>query len=175
MATWKRITSETAYKKAVRRINELIDAERTDAVLNELGLLSYLVEDYEATAHPMPDVSPAEVILYMMDMKGLKQQDLVPILGTKGNVSKILSGKANLQLSDIHPISTMLGIPVDALIPKSISPNPGMPGSTEYAEEDRLYAHDADERYVTQEKSSKGLKRNAKPEQASRKIRNGKR
>ncbi len=174
MTAWKRITSENTYKKAVRRINELIDAERTDAVLNELGLLSYLVEDYEATAHPMPDVSPAEVILYMMDMKGLKQQDLVPILGTKGNVSKILSGKANLQLSDIHPISTMLGIPVDALIPKSISPNPGMPGSTEYAE-DRLYAHDADERYVTKEKSSKVLKRNVKPGHTSRKIRNVKR
>ena len=158
MATWKRITSETAYNKAVRRINALIDAERTDAVLNELGLLSYLVEEYEATIHPMPDVTPAEVILYMMEMKGLKQQDLVPILGTKGNVSKILSGKANLQLSDIHPISTMLGIPVDALIPKSIHPIPGMIGSAGHPEEDRLYARERDEHYVIKKKTSRGLK-----------------
>jgi len=159
MATWKKITSEAAYKKAAKRIDELIDAERTDAMLNELGLLSFLVEEYEIAAHPIPDVTPAEVILYMMDMKGLKQQDLVPVLGTKGNVSKILSGKANLQLKDIHPVSRMLGIPVEALIPKSINPNAGMIGSNEYVDEGRLYAREADERYLPKKTTSVRLKK----------------
>lgn len=118
MAKWKKINSEKEYKAVIKRINELIDANRTDAVHNELALLSFIVEDYEERFHSMPDASPLEVIKFAMEMKGIKQQDLMPVLGTKGNVSKILSGKAHVQLSDIHPLSRFLGIPMDSLIPK---------------------------------------------------------
>jgi transcriptional regulator with XRE-family HTH domain len=51
-------------------------------------------------------------------MKGIKQKDLIPILGTKGNVSKILSGAAKIQLEMLDPLAQFLGIPVEALIPK---------------------------------------------------------
>jgi len=112
----------------LKRIDKLIDAKRTDAVLNELTLLSFLVEDYENKFHTMPDASPVEVIRLAMDLKGFKQKDLIPVLGTKGNVSKILSEKANLQLEDLHPLSVLLGIPVDALVPKDeIYNNPKAP------------------------------------------------
>lgn len=165
MTTWKRITSETAYMKVVRRINELMDVERTDAVLNELSLLAFLMEEYEIIAHPIPDVSPAEVILYMMDTKGLKHQDLIPILGTKGNVSKILSGKANLHLKDIHPISTLLGIPVEALIPKTVNSKQDLYAASAHAEEGRLYAREEDVHYRPKEKTSTTIKRKPKPGQ----------
>ncbi len=80
-------------------------------------LLSYLIEAYDEKHYPMPDATPHEVIKFMLDMKDLKQKDLIPILGTKGNVSKILSGAAKLPLESLKPLSKFLGIPVDALIP----------------------------------------------------------
>jgi HTH-type transcriptional regulator/antitoxin HigA len=118
MTKWKTLKSEKDYKAAVKRIDELIDAERTDAVFNELNLLAMLVEQYEEEFYPMPEASPLEILKFMMEMKEIKQQDLIPILGTKGNVSKILSGKAKIQLDDIQPLSVLLGIPMEALIPK---------------------------------------------------------
>lgn len=118
MTKWKSLATKADYNAAIDRINDLMDVKRTDVVHNELNLLSFLIEDYESKFHSLPDASPLEVIRFAMEMKGIKQQDLIPILGTKGNVSKILSGKASIQLEDIHPLSLLLGIPVDALIPK---------------------------------------------------------
>jgi HTH-type transcriptional regulator/antitoxin HigA len=119
MAAWKQLKTKKDYKAALDRVNALIDARRSDAQQNESLLLSYLIEEYEEQHIPMSDAAPHEVIQFMMEMKGLKQKDLVPILGTKGYVSKILNGAASIPLESIDTLSHLLGIPVDALIPKS--------------------------------------------------------
>jgi len=119
MATWTQLKTKKDYNAALDRVNALIDARRSDAQQNEFLLLSYLIEEYENQHMPMSDASPQEVIQFMMDMKGLKQKDLVPILGTKGYVSKILNGAAGIPLESIDDLSQLLGIPVEALIPKS--------------------------------------------------------
>lgn len=119
MAKWRRLASKADYKKAVDRINELIDMERSDEVHNELTLLSYLMEEYEEQYFHMPDASAQEVMKFVMDMKGIKQKELIPVLGTKGNVSKILSGAAKIQVDMLSPLSSLLGIPVESLIPKT--------------------------------------------------------
>jgi HTH-type transcriptional regulator/antitoxin HigA len=119
MATWTQLKTKKDYNAALDRVNALIDARRSDAQQNEFLLLSYLIEEYEDQHMPMSDASPQEVILFMMDMKGLKQKDLVPILGTKGYVSKILNGAAGIPLESIDALGQLLGIPVEALIPKS--------------------------------------------------------
>jgi HTH-type transcriptional regulator/antitoxin HigA len=117
MATWNKIASPKEYQTALQRVDELIDVEHTEATHNELMLLSFLIEAYEDDQYPIQDASPLRVLKFMMKMKDIKQKDLIPILGSKGNVSKILNGKASLQLVDIYPLSTFLGIPVEALIP----------------------------------------------------------
>ena len=119
MATWTTLKSKKDYKAALDRVNALIDARRSDAQQNEFLLLSYLIEEYEEQHLPVPDASPQEVIQFMMAMKGLKQKDLVPILGTKGYVSKILNGAAGIPIESIDALCRLLGIPVEALIPKS--------------------------------------------------------
>ena len=119
MGTWAQLKTKKDYKAALSRVDELIDARRSEAQQNELLLLSYLIEEYEEMYMPMPDASPAEVIQFMMEMKGIKQKDLVPILGTKSFVSKILNGAANIPLNSMDGLCQLLGIPVEALIPKS--------------------------------------------------------
>jgi len=119
MATWTQLKSKKDYKAALDRANALIDARRSAAQQNEFLLLSYLIEEYENQHMPISDASPQEVIQFMMDMKELKQKDLVPILGTKSYVSKILNGAAGIPFESIDDLSQLLGIPVEALIPKS--------------------------------------------------------
>jgi len=122
MASWKKLRSKQDYKKALASIDNLIDAKENEGSLNELMLLSYLVEEYEREFLPIPDASPLEVIRFMMEMKGIRQKDLISVLGTKGYVSKILSGVAQLRLDMIEPLSKFLGIPVESLIPRSGEP-----------------------------------------------------
>ncbi len=54
--------------------------------------LTALVLQYEEEVHPGPDSSPSGVLKYLMDEHGLRQVDMLPILGSKSYVSQILSG-----------------------------------------------------------------------------------
>lgn len=117
MAVWNPFESEEEYQKALKRIDELIDAPRTDIVMNELMLISIFVERYEDKVYPIPKASPLEIISFMMEMKGLKQKDLIPVLGSKGQVSRILSGARRLTSDKIVTLSTFLGIPAGMLLP----------------------------------------------------------
>ena len=118
MATWRQLSSKIDYKRAVDRLNILVDANRTDDAQNELTLLSYLIEEYEEYNFPLPDAAAHEVVKFVMELKGIKPKDLTPILGSKGNVSKILNGAARIQIETLAPLSSFLGIPMEALIPK---------------------------------------------------------
>ena len=119
MASWTTLKTKKEYQAALSRLDVLLDRKRTEAQQNEFMLLTYLIEAYEEQHLAIPDASPAEVIRFMLAMKNQKQQDLVPILGTKGFVSKILNGSAQLPLSSIDPLSRWLGISPVALIPRS--------------------------------------------------------
>ena len=119
MTKWLSIKSKKEYKAAQNRITELIDAPRTDAIHNELSLLGFLIEEYELENYSIPDSSPAEIIKFIMEMKGIKQKELIPILGSKSTVSKILNGTAKLQLEVIYPLSSFLGIPPSSLLPRT--------------------------------------------------------
>lgn len=118
MAHWTRLVTKNDYKTALARVDKLIDTRRTDTLQNELMLLSYLIEEYERDHMPIPEASPQEVIRYALEMRGLKQKDLIPILGSKSNVSKVLNGSIKLKTDQLHILSTFLNIPVDALIPR---------------------------------------------------------
>jgi HTH-type transcriptional regulator/antitoxin HigA len=54
--------------------------------------LTALIEQYEDEIEPDPEGSPAGVLKYLMEERGVRQIDLVPILGSKSYVSQILSG-----------------------------------------------------------------------------------
>lgn len=58
-----------------------------------LVLLCDLVEQFEKNAYPMPSVPANERLKYILKERGMKQKDLVPLFGSEGVVSEILSGK----------------------------------------------------------------------------------
>jgi antitoxin component HigA of HigAB toxin-antitoxin module len=47
---------------------------------------------YEDEIEPDPERSPVGVLKFLMDERGLRPVDLVPIFGSKSYVSQILSG-----------------------------------------------------------------------------------
>lgn len=118
MVVWKKLKSKKDLKMALQRVEELMNAKRTHEIINELTLLSYLIEEYEKIHFAIEDAHPHEVIAFAMEMKGLKQKDLIPLLGSKGQVSKIMNGSRNLQLHQVSQLSEFLGIPAEALIPR---------------------------------------------------------
>ncbi len=59
---------------------------------------------------------PIEAIRFRMEQANLKQKDLIPILGSKGKVSEVLSGKRELSLAMIRKLVKDLRIPAEVLL-----------------------------------------------------------
>lgn len=125
----KVIKTEQDYKEAIKLVANLItrDPEPDSVEGEQLGLLSALIQDYEARVFPeiLPD--PIEAIKFRMEQADLKPADLVPYIGSRSRVSEILSGKRQLTLDMVRALSDGLGIPAKVLIQK-----PEMGADSEY-------------------------------------------
>ena len=109
------IKTETEYETTLARIEALMDAKQGSDEERELELLSFLVEHYEEEKFPMDLPSPIAAIKFRMEQMGLKQVDLVPLIGSRALVSEILSGKRNLTVKIIQNLHS-IGIPYEALL-----------------------------------------------------------
>lgn len=110
------IKTEEENEAVLARIEELMEMEPTSAVVDELELLSTLVELFEDKAYPLPALNPMDAIRFRMEQQRLKQKDLVPYIGSKSKVSEILSGKRSLSLSMIRRLHEGLGMPLEILL-----------------------------------------------------------
>jgi len=59
-------------------------------------LLTTLIQKYEAETYQLRKARPVEVMEFLIEQRGVSHKDLVPLFGSKGNVSEILSGKRNI-------------------------------------------------------------------------------
>ena len=114
--TWKVLKNEGEYDFALERTIELFHAERGTLDFEELELLLLLVKDYEDRHFHIPSPDPIAAIKLKLEEKGLKQKDLEHIIGSKGYVSQVLSGKKELTLKMIKGLHNYLGISADTLL-----------------------------------------------------------
>ena len=113
----KVLRTNADYERALARIAELIGAKPAarSAARDELELLAILVEEYEKQTRPRLPVDPVDAIRFRMDQLGLKQSDLVPLLGARSRVSEVLSRKRALTLDMMRELNEHLGIPWESL------------------------------------------------------------
>lgn len=115
MTTIKPIRSEADYAEALSRIDILLDANEQNA-LDELDVLSTLVEVYEDANHVVDLPDPIDAILFRMEQQGLTRADLRTCIGSSAKVSEVLSRKRPLTLKMIRALNVHLGIPAHVLI-----------------------------------------------------------
>lgn len=118
MKRWLILENKKQYRAALKRIDDLMDANpgpKTDAG-KEMKLLLYLVEKYEDEHYPIGLPDPIEAIKTRMEDLGLEAKDLVAAIGDKGTVSKVLNRRIPLSLRMIRNLSEELQLPADVLI-----------------------------------------------------------
>ncbi|MDQ8190890.1 ImmA/IrrE family metallo-endopeptidase [Roseibacillus persicicus] len=113
----KIIKTTKEHEEAKRELEALMVSDPPEGSEEDekIQLLALLIADYEKRTVTLPEVSPAEVIRYVMEDRGLKQQDLVPYIGSKARVSEILSGKRELTLKMIRALHHEFKIPLNVL------------------------------------------------------------
>ncbi len=110
------IRSARDHSRALRRIEQLMDAKLGTKAGDELDVLATLVEAYEAKHHAICPPDPIEAIKFRMDQLGMTRKDLAAMLGGRGRVSEILTGKRGLSLDMIRRLHRKLHIPLESLI-----------------------------------------------------------
>jgi len=111
----KPIKSEEDYIATLKQIESLMDAKPNTLKMDELEVLTTLVEAYEAQNYVIDAPDPIEAIKFRMEQEGLKQKDLVSIVGSKSRVSEILNKKRKLTIEMIRNLHKQLHIPVESL------------------------------------------------------------
>jgi len=64
----------------------------------------------------LPEVNLIEVIKMKMDERGIKPKDLEPIIGTKGHVSSILSGRREMKLKMAQRLKDYFQLPAEMFL-----------------------------------------------------------
>ncbi len=112
----KPIHNDDDYALALHAIDRLWDAADGTAEANTLEILVTLVEAYEAEHYPIPAPDPIEMILHVMDARGLTRRDLEPYLGSRPRVSEVLNRRRPLSLEMIRKLQAGLGLSADVLV-----------------------------------------------------------
>ncbi|GAA4311896.1 helix-turn-helix domain-containing protein [Compostibacter hankyongensis] len=110
---WKVLKTESAYKKAAKRAMAIFEVGDGTPEADELALLLVLIKDYEDKHIRIPEVNPLEVIKLKMEERGMKAKDLEPIIGSKGHVSSILSGRREITLKMAQRLKDFFQLPAD--------------------------------------------------------------
>ncbi|MEO8135562.1 MAG: helix-turn-helix domain-containing protein [Betaproteobacteria bacterium] len=92
------IRTEGEYDRTVELMNSLLDAigDKEDHALSGLlDLVSELVEEYDNYHFAVDASDPREILLFLMESRGLKQTDLSELV-PQSNLSAILAGKRKI-------------------------------------------------------------------------------
>jgi HTH-type transcriptional regulator/antitoxin HigA len=113
---WKVLKTEEDYNNASMRLMEIFHANPNTPESDELDLLMVLVNDYDDKHYELPELDALEVIKYKMQEMGMKAKDLEPIIGSKGHVSAILSGKREITLKMAQKLKNYFSIPAEVFL-----------------------------------------------------------
>ena len=112
------IRNEKHLDAALEILDELLDRAHLTAEENDyLTILIDQIERFEGKMYPAPDVSPIELVKYLMECNDLKSSDMVPIFGNKSVVSEVLSGKRQLSKTHIANLAARFKLSPAAFFP----------------------------------------------------------
>jgi HTH-type transcriptional regulator/antitoxin HigA len=90
----KVITTEAEYDQALETVEKLMaDQQRIPEQTAILQLLVTLIEEFETKHYPVEPSSPHAMLEHLIDARGIKQSDLVGVIGSKGVVSEVVNRK----------------------------------------------------------------------------------
>jgi len=116
---WKVLKTESDYKKASKRLMEIFHAKPNTPEKDELELLQVLIEDYDNKHFELPELDALEVIKFKMEEMGMKAKDLEPLIGSKGHVSSVLSGRREITLKMAQKLKDYFRIPAEVFLHKA--------------------------------------------------------
>lgn len=119
MAHLRPICTEDEYDRMVSLMNSLLDATGDDEdhpLSGLLDLVGDLVSSYEQEHHAIEPAEPKDALRFLMDARGLKQEDLSAIV-PQSNLSAILAGKRKISATLAGKLGKFFGVSAAVFVP----------------------------------------------------------
>jgi HTH-type transcriptional regulator/antitoxin HigA len=112
------ITSNQEHERLLAEVESLMDKgeHRTAEEDAALELMVRLIQNYEEEHHPLPNPSPEEMLVYLMERRGLKQADLLPIFKSRGYISDVVNGKRAISKAHARQLAGFFKVSADLFI-----------------------------------------------------------
>lgn len=96
------INDDRSHQRALRTVDVLMKKPRlTKAEAKLLDLLAKLIDDYEETIFPTPEVSSWRMLKHLMAAKCITQAELARQTGVpRSTISEILNGKRSISVEN---------------------------------------------------------------------------
>lgn len=79
-------------------------------------LIERLIQDYDDKHHPLPAVPPNRAVRILMEQRGLRQADLVEAIGSRAQVSDVVSGRRGISKAQAKRLAEFFHVPADLFI-----------------------------------------------------------
>ncbi len=112
----KLIKTEADYRNALKRLEEIFDAEIGTPQSDEADIIGLLIDEYERKHYHIDAPDPIEAIKIRMEELQLKQVDLADVIGGKNRVSEVLNRKRKLTVEMIRNLTKRLNLSPGLLI-----------------------------------------------------------
>jgi HTH-type transcriptional regulator/antitoxin HigA len=115
----KSIESQHEYNRVLGQVQTLMSKGEEHLSPEEdilLDLLAALVERYEDEHYPIPEASGAEVLKHLMEARGMRQADLVSVIGSRGYVSDLVNGRREIGKKVARKLAGFFHVPSDVFL-----------------------------------------------------------
>ena len=79
-------------------------------------LLTMLIVQFEDVHYPLGHASPLDALRELMEVRNLRQRDLIPVFGASSVVSNVLNGKRSISKAHARKLAELFHVPVSLFI-----------------------------------------------------------
>jgi len=79
-------------------------------------LMSLLIRQFEESRYSLGHAEPVEAVRVLMESRGLRQRDLIPVFGSSSVASDVLNGKRALSKTHIRRLAEFFHVPASLFI-----------------------------------------------------------
>lgn len=113
----KVIANDREFDRMVEKLESITFKKNPSAEEDTLAeLLTKLILDYDDRHHPLPDLPPYKMIRFLMDQRGLRHADLLPVFGSRSVASDVVSGKREPSKAHIRKLAEFFRLPASLFL-----------------------------------------------------------
>ena len=83
---------------------------------NLADLMTMLIRQFEESRYPLGHAEPIEALRVLMEDRGIRQRDLIPVFGSSSVVSDVINGKRSISKAHARKLAEHFHVPASLFI-----------------------------------------------------------